>query len=396
MNSCEQIRTAMMAYDWIGFDLFDTLLLRPFLQPDDLFCQMEQELQVPDFAALRSQTENQLRQGRKRELTFLEIYQAIQQKTGVSDAVIQQWMDLELELEWRYCYPRESGLSLYCAAKEAGKHIAIVTDMYLPIDQIVRMLQKVGAGDYDLLLLSSELGYSKANGGIYRQLKRMEIPPKQFLQIGDNRIADVENPRCLGLQGMWLPAARAVFQHYGRLYPAIQAEQPSLAERCSVALAVNTYFDDPFRMMRRECDWNADPYFMGLLLPNAEHLPEVVTQDFMFQRGQNVLCSWQPTFSSIRFQRHRGQSKCSVIMQQRQTEQHFQKMMHGRQFVPLVDFPPCQSRKNRRSGKPICDCYGNFFQLVECKKIRTCCENRADFIVFAKSHYGIVVVVVSV
>ena len=132
MNSCEQIRTAMMAYDWIGFDLFDTLLLRPFLQPDDLFCQMEQELQVPDFAALRSQTENQLRQGRKRELTFLEIYQAIQQKTGVSDAVIQQWMDLELELEWRYCYPRESGLSLYCAAKEAGKHIAIVTDMYLP------------------------------------------------------------------------------------------------------------------------------------------------------------------------------------------------------------------------------------------------------------------------
>ena len=51
MNSCEQIRTAMMAYDWIGFDLFDTLLLRPFLQPDDLFCQMEQELQVPDFAA---------------------------------------------------------------------------------------------------------------------------------------------------------------------------------------------------------------------------------------------------------------------------------------------------------------------------------------------------------
>ena len=84
MNSCEQIRTAMMAYDWIGFDLFDTLLLRPFLQPDDLFCQMEQELQVPDFAALRSQTENQLRQGRKRELTFLEIYQAIQQKTGVS------------------------------------------------------------------------------------------------------------------------------------------------------------------------------------------------------------------------------------------------------------------------------------------------------------------------
>ena len=106
MNSCEQIRTAMMAYDWIGFDLFDTLLLRPFLQPDDLFCQMEQELQVPDFAALRSQTENQLRQGRKRELTFLEIYQAIQQKTGVSDVVIQQWMDLELELEWRYCYPR--------------------------------------------------------------------------------------------------------------------------------------------------------------------------------------------------------------------------------------------------------------------------------------------------
>ena len=119
-----------------------------------------------------------------------------------------------------------------------------------------------------------------------------------------------------------------------------------------------------------------------------------------FSVDRNVPCSWQHTFSGIRFQRHREQSKCSVIMQQRQTEQHFRKMMHGRQFVPLVDFPPCQSRKSQRSGKPICDCCGNFFQLVERKKIRTCCENRADFIafvVFAKSPYEIVVVeVVSV
>ena len=177
-------------------------------------------------------------------------------------------------------------MSLYCAAKEAGKHIAIVTDMYLPLEQIVRMLQKIGAGDYDTVLLSSQLGFSKANGGMYRYLKRMGIPAKRFLQIGDNRIADVENPCCLGLNGMWLPAASAVFQHYGRLYPAIAAEQAPLAVRCSVAIAVNAYFDDPFRMMRRGCDWNADPYYMGLLLPTAEHLPEVVTQDFMFQRGQ--------------------------------------------------------------------------------------------------------------
>ena len=56
MNSCETIRTAMMAYDWIGFDLFDTLLFRPFWKPDDLFCQMEQELGRTGFAALRSGT----------------------------------------------------------------------------------------------------------------------------------------------------------------------------------------------------------------------------------------------------------------------------------------------------------------------------------------------------
>ena len=97
-----------------------------------------------------------------------------------------------------------------------------------------------------------------------------------------------------------------------------------------------------------------------------------------FSVDRNVLCSWQPTFSSIRFQRHRGQSKCSVTMQQRQTEQHFRKMMHGRQFVPLVDFPPCQSRKSRQSGKPICDCCDNFCRFAEHKKIRTSCGNCAD------------------
>jgi FMN phosphatase YigB (HAD superfamily) len=286
MGSCEAIRNAILGHDWIGFDLFDTLLLRPFLTPDDLFCQMEQKLERTGFAAMRTETEQQLRKNRRKELTLQEIYTAIQQKTGEPEATVQQWMQLEMDLELRFCYPRQSGMSLYCAAKEAGKQIAIVTDMYLPMYQIARMLQKIGIEEYDMLLLSSEMGLTKANGGLYRYLKKSGIAPKRFLQIGDNRIADVENPRCLGFDAAWLPSTGFTFRHYGRLYPAILTEQPTLAVRCGIALAVNAYFDDPFRFLRPNCDWNADPYYMGLLLGTATDLPVAVAQNFCFQQGQ--------------------------------------------------------------------------------------------------------------
>lgn len=286
MNIWESIQREIERHDWIGFDLFDTLLLRPFLTPDDLFYQMEEQLGIADFAMMRTKTENQLRWNRKRELTLQEIYDAMQQSYHQSNAVVQSWMQLECAMELQYCYPRESGMRLFHAAKTAGKKIAIITDMYLPTAQIEQMLQKIGADTYDRLYLSSALGKSKANGGIYQLLKQEKMRPDRFLQIGDNRIADVEIPKCLGFHAVHLPSAYAKFRQYGRVCSAVTDVMPSLAVRCATALAVNTYFDDPFRSLCVDADWNADPYYMGLFFPYEKHLPSVVQQNPKFQAGQ--------------------------------------------------------------------------------------------------------------
>lgn len=296
MITLESLKCAIADHDWIGFDLFDTLLFRPFFVPDDLFCQMEQELSVSNFAALRTQAENHLRRHRKQELTLLEIYQALRETLSLTEATMQAWMQLEQDMELQYCYPRNSGMALFQAAKEAGKKVAIVTDMYLPEAQIAAMLRKIGAGAYDRLFLSAKLGFSKANGGVYRRLKTECCAPNRFLQIGDNRIADVEIPRCLGFHAMHLPHAGNGFRHYGRLYPAIASESPSLAVRCGLALAANHYFDDPFQSLRSDCDWNADPYFVGLFLHGAADLPAVVQAHPQFRAGTETAVSMAHSF----------------------------------------------------------------------------------------------------
>ena len=40
-------------HDVISFDIFDTLLLRPFLLPTDLFAYLGQQENVPEFCTIR-------------------------------------------------------------------------------------------------------------------------------------------------------------------------------------------------------------------------------------------------------------------------------------------------------------------------------------------------------
>ena len=61
--------------DVVSFDIFDTLLLRPYIKPTDLFVHMEKFFNAPGFAENRIQSEITARQNTgKPEVTIDDIY----------------------------------------------------------------------------------------------------------------------------------------------------------------------------------------------------------------------------------------------------------------------------------------------------------------------------------
>ena len=84
----EEFAAALMGYDVISFDVFDTLLLRPFSRPEDLFLLLGQRLQYPGFQTIRMKAEAQARQIKKEqsgagEVTLEEIWRLVEQQTGI-------------------------------------------------------------------------------------------------------------------------------------------------------------------------------------------------------------------------------------------------------------------------------------------------------------------------
>ena len=53
----DKIKNKINKADIVSFDIFDTLLLRPYCKPSDLFYHIGQVKKMPFFATLRQETE---------------------------------------------------------------------------------------------------------------------------------------------------------------------------------------------------------------------------------------------------------------------------------------------------------------------------------------------------
>ena len=74
----QKIRNAKV----ISFDIFDTLLVRPFLEPCNVFSYLGEVLQEKDFFTYRFNAENVLRQHGNAYPTYDDIYKIMPKKSA--------------------------------------------------------------------------------------------------------------------------------------------------------------------------------------------------------------------------------------------------------------------------------------------------------------------------
>ena len=180
----------------VAFDVFDTLLVRPFLKPTDLFGFMEKLYSAEGFASARVRAEKEARRKIRQEIDLDEIY-------SVLDEGFSFLKEKEIEWEIRLSRADSDALELYRKLRDEGKEIILVSDMYLPRSVIGEMLEKSGFTDYSSFYLSNELNLNKASGSVYGKI--LEEHPSVFM-IGDNKKSDVDNARAAGLKAeRWAP-----------------------------------------------------------------------------------------------------------------------------------------------------------------------------------------------
>lgn len=193
-------------YDVISFDIFDTLLVRPYTKPEDLFVELEKKYAVPGFAEKRIDAEQCARKKYfpQEDVTFEQIYEMLEPDYH---GMAQKEVELEREvLRVNDCVKR-----LYDKAFRMGKRIVIVSDMYLSGNILESILKDKGYDWFEKLYVSSETGCTKASGNMYQYVLRdIGCESEKVMHIGDNLWSDGNACRCAGIGYLYTSEKEAI------------------------------------------------------------------------------------------------------------------------------------------------------------------------------------------
>lgn len=184
----------LAGYDIVSFDIFDTLIFRPFDEPTALFFLLGEKLGFMDFRRIRTEAEQDARREKYKrtgsyEVSLEDIWNRLEEKTGLS---AKQGMGLEMELERRYCYANPFMLQVFRGLADMGKRIIITSDMYLSREFLQSLLEQKGFDGVEKIYISNEYGGSKYSGKLYDfVLQDLSADKKQIVHIGDNEQSDV-------------------------------------------------------------------------------------------------------------------------------------------------------------------------------------------------------------
>lgn len=211
MSLLNYIKENYNEYDIFSFDIFDTLCIRPYVKPEDLFQHISEIYNIDNFKNIRNwafeSAVEKYKTNEVEEITITQIYEFIPEE-------LKYIKEKELDLEYRVISPNYEIKKVFDFLCKKNKKIIIISDMYLPELLIEKILHKCGFNDYYKLYLSSTYKKLKATGSLYKivQSDFNKIEPSKILHIGDNPLSDYNKSISLGFSSyLYSPPIRHVF-----------------------------------------------------------------------------------------------------------------------------------------------------------------------------------------
>lgn len=189
-------------FDIISFDIFDTLILRPFKEPSDLFRILGIKHNILNFYEIRKKAQKSAREKTKKmygntEVTIYDIYKEI---NLTNDLDIEEGVKTEFEAEKNFCYANPYMKKVFDELVARGKNVIIVSDMYIPHDMMKELLESCGYYGEKALFVSCDYRMTKLYGDLFKYLKENYIFDKSIIHIGDNQISDIKSANENGIE----------------------------------------------------------------------------------------------------------------------------------------------------------------------------------------------------
>lgn len=186
-------------YDYVSFDIFDTLLKRDVPKPTDVFKLVGQRFNDTIFQEKRVDVERKVRQkSGKEEITLDEIYDEL-------GKFYKLYKEQELEIERQLLQVNPVVYPLYQYCRDRGKKIIITSDMYLPEKFLKDILYEKGI-TFDFCFISSAYNAQKVTGNLFKKmLLDVGIEPEEIIHIGDSIRGDLLGARKAGIRSILIP-----------------------------------------------------------------------------------------------------------------------------------------------------------------------------------------------
>lgn len=239
-----EIEKQILEKSVISFDIFDTLIMRKTLYPQDVFYLIEKRASeigynIKNYVAARIRAEEN-----QPFCDIDQIYSLLEDYFEWDEETTQKVKEIELDTEEEMLIPREEVVNLLSFAKRTGKRIVLTSDMYLPETILRKILLKKGISGYEKIFVSCEIKKAK-NTGLYNEVLKLCDKPEKILHIGDNLMMDGSCSRALGLTAVIIPSALDIALSRG--WSEVVQSSSNLMERCLVGLTISNLFCDPFQ-----------------------------------------------------------------------------------------------------------------------------------------------------
>lgn len=160
-----------------SFDIFDTLIARKCVHAHGIFSLIEQRTGISRFAQARGAAEKSLW---GTDYTLDDIYMALARLSGLSGDTAERLKQIEIETELDNVLPIAGNIS------RVADGDLLITDMYLPLDVIRKMLERAGFSRHAPIYRSTA---HKAQGIVWQSLEQLNLA---MTHVGDNPQADGE------------------------------------------------------------------------------------------------------------------------------------------------------------------------------------------------------------
>ena len=232
--------------DVVSVDLFDTLVMRQTLFPEDVldmldFRLREKGIRIEDFCARRLESEKCL--SKVTAPSLVDIYSHMLKQYPTVDIAPETLAEMEWQIDYGLLVPRERMCELISGIYDMGKAVYIVSDTYYSKAQLKAVLEKIQFSAYEDIFASCEYGTGKRQQ-LFQKLQE-RTGEKPCLHIGDDTVADGECAEEHGIEACHICSGIELLEMLG--YLGLWDRIERLSDRIKAGMFVANLFNSPFQ-----------------------------------------------------------------------------------------------------------------------------------------------------